>query len=63
MDNYTTRNISSNLLEEISRALQNVGPYGSVEIYIQNHIVTQITMRNIKKTNIDNTNKLNNIHK
>lgn len=40
------------LTEEIIRALQTVGGYGSVEIFVQNNIVTQITVRNIKKTSV-----------
>ena len=39
------------LLDEIKEALKNVRGYGSVEIYVQDHKVTQITERNIKKTN------------
>lgn len=45
--------VSSSLVEEIVEALKTVGPYGSIEIYIQNSVVTQITMRNIKKTNVE----------
>ena len=48
---YSTKNISETLLGEIKNALQSVTSYGSVEIYVQNGIVTQITIRNIKKTN------------
>lgn len=50
MNTYSTHTISQNLLEEISQALQHVSPYGSVEIYVQDNTVTQITIRNIKKT-------------
>lgn len=35
---------------EIKKALQSVSTYGSVEIYVQKGIVSQITVRNIKKT-------------
>jgi hypothetical protein len=42
----------SQLTEEIVRALQKVGGFGSVEIFVQNNIVTQITVRNIKKTSV-----------
>ncbi len=48
--NYSTQKISENLVDEIKTALQSVKSYGSIEIYIQNGIVTQITIRNIKKT-------------
>jgi len=37
-------------LEEIKQALKNVRGWGYVEIYVQDHKVTQITERNIKKT-------------
>lgn len=50
MDQYSTNTISETLLEEIKLALRNVSPYGSVEIYVQDNTVTQITVRNIKKT-------------
>lgn len=48
---YSTQNISEGLIVEIKGALQSVKNYGSIEIYIQNGVVTQITIRNIKKTN------------
>ena len=48
---YSTQNISERLPTEIKSALQSVKNYGSIEIYIQNGVVTQITIRNIKKTN------------
>ena len=38
------------LMDEIRRALKNINGWGSVEIYIQNHRVVQITERNIRKT-------------
>ena len=49
--NFTVhKNISPDLIEEIARALHSVGGFGSIEIYVQDHSVTQITVRNIKKT-------------
>jgi hypothetical protein len=52
---YSTKKISKTLLREVRNALQSVSSYGSVEIYVQDSVVTQITVRNIKKTNkIDN---------
>lgn len=51
MPDYSTKRISKTLLEEITQALKNVGPYGSLEIFVQDCTVTQITVRNIKKTN------------
>ena len=50
MDQYSTNTISRTLLEEIAQALKNVSPNGSVEIYVQDNVVTQITVINIKKT-------------
>lgn len=49
---YSTQRISTKLLEEIRTALRGI-QYGSVEIYIQDKKVTQITVRNIKKTKLD----------
>jgi len=45
-------NLSRNqhLLNELDQALQTVGRFGSVEIYVQGGRVTQITARKIKKT-------------
>jgi hypothetical protein len=54
---YSTKIISETLVREVKSALQSVKSYGSVEIYIQNGVVTQITVRNIRKTE-----KLNRIH-
>jgi len=39
------------ILEEIAQSIKQVDGFGSVEIYVQNHVVTQITLRKIKKTN------------
>ena len=39
------------LMQEIARAIGNIRGWGSVEIFIQDNKVTQITERNIKKTN------------
>jgi len=54
VNSYSTQNVSPVLVEEIVQAMKNAGSYGSIEIYIQNHNVTQITVRNIKKTTVDN---------
>lgn len=45
---YSTLYITDELLQEIKDALQGLG-YGSIEIFVQNNAVTQITVRNIKK--------------
>lgn len=42
--------ISPKLVEEIVQAINNIRGWGSVEIYIQNYSVVQITERNIRKT-------------
>lgn len=46
---YSTKRISSQLIEEIKTALQSVN-FGSIEIYVSDSNVTQITTRTIKKT-------------
>lgn len=38
------------LLKEINQALNKIGKWGSIEIYVQDGKVTQITSRTIKKT-------------
>ncbi len=43
--------VTSSLLKEIIESINSVRPFGSVEIYVQNSEVTQITMRKIRKTN------------
>ena len=48
---YSTKKVSKTLIVEIKKALKGVEAYGSVEVYIQDGVVTQITVRNIKKTN------------
>ena len=37
------------LLAEILGAIEGVGGYGSIEVYVQDHHVTQITTRRIRK--------------
>ncbi len=50
MSDYSTKNISPELVAEITDALKGLD-YGSVELYIVNGQVTQITKRHIRKTN------------
>lgn len=50
MDNTTTR-IPTTILDELEKALQSVS-YGSIEIFVQDKVITQITVRNIKKTSV-----------
>jgi len=51
MVDYSTKKITEDLIFEVVKALKNVRGWGSVEIYVQDYRVTQITERNIKKTN------------
>lgn len=46
-----TKNPPSELLNEINSALKDL-MWGSVEIYVQDNVVTQITVKNIKKTSV-----------
>lgn len=47
---YSTKKISETLLRDIASAVKSVQNYGSVELYVQDGVVTQITTRTIKKT-------------
>lgn len=51
-NNNSINNDSSELYSEIKNALRSV-KYGSIEIIVQNKVVTQITVRNIHKTSVD----------
>lgn len=55
MAKYSVKNISDSLVNDIKTAIQSVDKYGSVEIFIQNGIVTQITRRHIHKTTKETT--------
>jgi hypothetical protein len=50
MGDYSTINISQKLMDEIKNGLKDLD-YGSIEIYVVDNQVTQITKRRIKKTN------------
>lgn len=50
---FTTDRVSRALMHEIEHALKTVKAYGSIEIYVQNSVVTQITVRNIRKTSVE----------
>lgn len=52
MTNSFKKNLSERLMEDIKTELERIG-FGSLEIYVQNNKVTQMTVRNIKKTNVD----------
>ncbi|HVT01495.1 MAG TPA: DUF2292 domain-containing protein [Patescibacteria group bacterium] len=57
-DEYSTKNISKKLVEELLESIKNIRGWGTVEIVIQDHLVTQITEKNIKKPILNNkTNK------
>lgn len=47
----TSTVLDNNLIKELQKALEKIDGYGSVELYIQQNRVTQITARNITKTN------------
>lgn len=51
MLDYSTKRISPTLVDEIKTALKSIQSFGSVEIYVQENTVTQISVRTIKKTN------------
>lgn len=48
----THKQIPAHLLSEIKNALESV-KYGSIEIFVHNKIITQITVRNIHKTSME----------
>lgn len=47
-----TNQIPNHLLSEITTALESV-KFGSIEIFVQNKVITQITVRNIHKTSVE----------
>lgn len=47
---YSTKKVSSTLVQELVDAIQGIRGWGSVEIQVQDYTVVQITERNIKKT-------------
>lgn len=55
---YSTKRVSQKLIDEVKNALQSVS-YGSVEIFVTDNNVTQITTRTIKKTSITLSEKKN----
>lgn len=56
MNDYSTKKVNSQLIEEIIEALKNIRGWGSVEIFVQDFKVVQIVERNIKKTSKGTTN-------
>ncbi|MBI4080296.1 MAG: DUF2292 domain-containing protein [Candidatus Levybacteria bacterium] len=53
---YSTKQISGKLLDEITDAIKSIKGWGSVEIYVQDFKVVQITERNIRKTSNGSSN-------
>ncbi len=52
MVDFSTKKVSTTLVDQIKDSLKKIkGGYGSIEIIIQNHCVTQISTREITKTN------------
>jgi len=51
MSKKSNPKLNSQLIDELLQALEELGGWGSVEVYVQNGKVTQITKRAIKKTN------------
>ncbi len=50
MNKYSNITVSQGLVDEIIHALKSIAGYGSLEIFVQDGMVTQITIRNIRKT-------------
>lgn len=50
MTDELSAKLPKDLLTELAHALSIINDYGSVEFYIQNGVITQITMRHIRKT-------------
>lgn len=56
MKTYSTKTATADLLEEIKIALTHI-KWGSIEIFVQDSMVVQITERNIKKMSEKKSNK------
>lgn len=50
MVDFSSKKVSDEVIEQIAEALEKID-YGSIEIIIQNKCVTQISTREITKTN------------
>ena len=53
MTDFSTKKITRDLLDEIKQVLRGIEGWGSVEIFVQDNRVVQITARKIRKTNHD----------
>lgn len=45
------KNLPTKFLQEIEQSLKEIKGWGSVEIFVQDHKIIQITHRSIRKTN------------
>lgn len=54
MKAYSTKSADTELLEEIKKALSTI-KWGSIEIFVQDSMVVQITERSIKKMSDKNS--------
>ena len=61
MQDYSTQKISPRLVDEVKEAIGSVSSYGSVEIYVQDGVVTQISIRHIRKTATNGSRKRNRV--
>ena len=50
MNDYSTKNVSAFLLEELKRALESVPDYGSIKIFVLAGNVSQISIEKTIKT-------------
>lgn len=48
-EKLSTKEISKDLVEEIVDSIKGVNGWGSVEIFVQDYCVTQVTEKRIKK--------------
>lgn len=53
MAEFSTKKITRDLIEELKQVLRSIEGWGSVEIFVQDNRVVQITARKIRKTNHD----------
>ena len=54
-DDYSTKiEVSEKLIGELVTSIKNIRGWGTVEIIIQDHTVTQITEKNIRKPLLSN---------
>ena len=54
-DDYSTKlEVSEKLMEELVASIKNIKGWGTVGIVIQDHTVTQITEKNIRKPLLSN---------